>query len=76
MSFGNEGLSHRATLKGGQTLIKDPKPNGGSTSPKSGVGWGVGGGQGFKSSCRWKGDGCVLRGQCAGFQLGPEQTGR
>ena len=41
VSFGNEGLSHRATLRGCQTLIKDPKPNGGSTSPKLGVAWGL-----------------------------------
>ena len=39
-------------------------------------GRGVGGGQGCKSSCRRLGDGCVSRGQCARFQLGPEQMGR
>ena len=62
MSFGNEGLGHRATLREGQTLIKDPKPDGGSVS-KSGRGhrWGSGLQVLLQTAGRWL---CLKRSVC------------
>ena len=78
MSGGNEDPGPRATLRGGQTLDKGSKPNGGSTSPTphppklGSVGVRAVGEQVavLQAAGRWP----CPRGPLAGFQLGPEQV--